>query len=113
MTAEVITYRPRSAVRDVGKSLGLSLDRVDALAKNLEGHYLNDDLPGRCREVGIDPESFLGGRLVELVGELVGFPRHLGQHVGGMVMTQGPLCELVPIENATRWACSRSKAGPR
>ncbi len=100
MTAEVITYRPRSAVRDVGKALGLSLDRVDALAKSLEGHHLDQHLPERCRDVGIDPDSFLGGRLVNLVGELVGFPRHLGQHVGGMVMTRGPLCELVPIENA-------------
>ncbi len=100
MTAEVITYRPRSAVRDVGKALGLSLDRVDALAKSLEGHHSDESLPTRCRDVGIDPDSFLGGRLVNLVNELVGFPRHLGQHVGGMVMTQGPLCELVPIENA-------------
>jgi error-prone DNA polymerase len=101
MTAEVITYRPRSAVRDVGKALGLSLDRVDALAKSLEGHHHNSSaLPVRCREVGIDPDSFLGARLISLVGELVGFPRHLGQHVGGMVMTRGPLCELVPIENA-------------
>jgi error-prone DNA polymerase len=100
MTAEVITYRPRSAVRDVGKALGLSLDRVDALAKSLEGHHVDFDLAARCRDAGIDPQSFLGGRLIGLVGELVGFPRHLGQHVGGMVMTQGPLCEMVPIENA-------------
>jgi error-prone DNA polymerase len=98
MTAEVITYRPRSAVRDVGKALGLSLDRVDALAKGLEGHHHHDTrLADRCRDAGIDPESFVGGRLLGLVGELV---RHLGQHVGGIVMTQGPLCELVPIENA-------------
>ncbi len=100
MTAEVITYRPRSAVRDVGKALGLSLDRVDALAKGLEHHADCAQLPQRCREAGIDPESFLGGRLIELVGTLIGFPRHLGQHVGGMVITRGPLCELVPIENA-------------
>ncbi|MBI3837243.1 MAG: error-prone DNA polymerase, partial [Planctomycetia bacterium] len=100
MTAEVITYRPRSAVRDVGKALGLSLDRVDALAKCLEGHHRDQPLADRCRDALIDPKSFLGGRLIGLVGELVGFPRHLGQHVGGMVMTQGPLCELVPIENA-------------
>ncbi len=100
MTAEVITYRPRSAVRDVGKALGLSLDRVDALAKSLEGHHADGHLAQRCAEVGIDPESLVGGRLVGLVGELVGFPRHLGQHVGGMVMTRGLLCELVPIENA-------------
>jgi error-prone DNA polymerase len=100
MTAEVITYRPRSAVRDVGKALGLSLDRVDALAKSLEGHHLSEHFAQRCREAGVDPDSFLGQRLLGLVGELVGFPRHLGQHVGGMVMTEGPLCELVPIEIA-------------
>jgi error-prone DNA polymerase len=101
MTAEAITYRPRSAVRDVGKALGLSLDRVDALAKSLEGHRsIDDNLAQRARDAAIDPESFLGRRLIGLVGELVGFPRHLGQHVGGMVMTRGPLCELVPIENA-------------
>jgi error-prone DNA polymerase len=101
MAAEVITYRPRSAVRDVGKALGLSLDRVDALAKSLEGYRTADaSLPERCRGVGIDPESKLGRQLVGAINELMGFPRHLGQHVGGMVMTQGPLCELVPIENA-------------
>jgi len=100
MTAEVITYRPRSAVRDVGKALGLSLDRVDALAKSLEEHHFCGNFEQRCRDVGIDTASLTGSRLVGLVGELVGFPRHLGQHVGGMVITQGPLCEMVPIENA-------------
>src|SRR6185369_14544162 len=62
MTAEVITYRPRSAVRDVGKALGLSLDRVDAFAKGLEGHYVDQRLDDRCREASIDPDSFLGQR---------------------------------------------------
>jgi error-prone DNA polymerase len=135
MTAVVITYRTRSAIRDVGKALGLSLDRVDALAKNMEGRELDGYFHGipkgdkhehptppdeeqeegksysrelspvqilalRCAEVGIDPTSPLGQRLVYLVTEFVGFPRHLSQHVGGMVMTQGPLCELSPIENA-------------
>jgi error-prone DNA polymerase len=100
MTAEVITYRPRSAVRDVGKALGLSLDRVDRLAKALEHYREEPALDRRCREAGIDPQSPLGRQLVELVGLLVGFPRHLSQHTGGMVMTRGPLCELVPIENA-------------
>jgi error-prone DNA polymerase len=99
ITAEVITYRPRSAVRDVGKALGLSLDRVDALSKSLEGHH-PENLAQRCRDVGLDPDSSLGRQLLGLVGELLGFPRHLGQHVGGMVITRGPLCELVPIENA-------------
>jgi error-prone DNA polymerase len=98
MTAEVITYRPRSAVRDVGKALGLSLDRLDALAKTLDRH---NTLPEeRCIAAGIDSRSGIGKQFVTLVGELLGFPRHLGQHVGGMVVTHGPLCELVPIENA-------------
>lgn len=100
MTAEVITYRPRSAVRDVGKALGLSLDRVDALAKTLDGYSVEPRLADRCRMAGLDVRSQVGRQLLALVGELVGFPRHLSQHVGGMVMTQGPLCELVPIENA-------------
>ena len=100
MTAEVICYRPRSAVRDVGKALGLSLDRVDSLCAKLEHYHHADDLPDRCREAGIDPEGVLGRRLVTLVRQLIGFPRHLSQHTGGMVITRGPLCELVPIENA-------------
>jgi error-prone DNA polymerase len=185
MTAVVITYRTKSAIRDVGKALGLSLDRIDALAKQVEGRELDraaavppkedkhEDpqegsgfrvqgselgsmseakcteeggqgsgarsqwsvvgaskpkfrtfgstiqqgpwtldlgpwtgspaaqmLARRCAEVGIDPTSPLGRRLVHLTCELVGFPRHLSQHVGGMVITQGPLCELAPIENA-------------
>ncbi len=99
MTAEVITYRPRSAVRDVGKALGLSLDRVDKLSKSIDGHH-EGQLAERCRDVGLDPDSTMGRQLLTLVDELVGFPRHLGQHVGGMVITRGPLCELVPIENA-------------
>ena len=101
MTAEVITYRPKSAVRDVGKALGLSLDRVDALAKSVEhSRHEGDVLAGRFREVGFDATSRLGRQLVILVEQLLGFPRHLSQHVGGMVITRGPLCELVPIENA-------------
>ena len=56
--------------------------------------------PSAARRPGIDPQSPIGRQLLGLVGELLGFPRHLGQHVGGMVITQGPLCELVPIENA-------------
>ncbi len=100
MTAEVITYCARSAVRDVGKALGLSLDRVDRLAKHLEGRHHEPDLDARCRDAGVDPESTVGRQLISLTGELLGFPRHLSQHVGGMVMTRGPLVEMVPIENA-------------
>src|SRR5262249_39093434 len=100
MTAEVITYRPRSAVRDVGKALGLSLAQVDRLAKNLEGYSGEPNFPKRCAPGGPDPQSPVGQQLIVLVEELIGFPRHLSQHVGGMVITRGPLCELVPLENA-------------
>jgi error-prone DNA polymerase len=101
MTAEVICYRLRSAVRDVGKSLGLSLDRIDTLATVLDVGDRPEQLPKRLAEAGIDPVSDTGMRLVSLVGQLVGFPRHLGQHVGGMVMTRGRLTDLVPVQPAT------------
>ncbi len=100
MTGVTITYKSRSAIRDVGKALGLSLDLVDRLAKNADGYHPTTDLPTRCREMGFNPESKTGRRFVHLVETLIGFPRHLSQHVGGMVMTRGPLHELVPIENA-------------
>jgi error-prone DNA polymerase len=101
MTAEVITYRGRSAVRDVGKALGLGLDLVDSMAKKLDwwdrGTVSENDL----RALGLDPGDRTIRLVVALSHELLGFPRHLSQHVGGMVMTRGPLCELVPIENAS------------
>jgi error-prone DNA polymerase len=100
MTAEVITYQVRSAVRDVGKALGLSLDRVDILARATDHRHDNARLAARFAEAGFAPDSPVGRRMIALVGELIDFPRHLSQHVGGLVITQGPLCELVPIENA-------------
>ncbi len=100
MTAEVITYRPRSAMRDVGKALSLSSDRIDKLASQLEHVDNSEQLPQRLTEGGIDPQSVLGRRLLQLVRDILAFPRHLSQHVGGMVMSRGPLHELVPIENA-------------
>ncbi|MCP4813284.1 MAG: error-prone DNA polymerase, partial [Planctomycetaceae bacterium] len=100
MTAVVTTYRSRSAIRDVGKALGLSLDRVDIMTRNIEGSTGHASLEDTCRQANIEPGSPLGKRLVTLVDQLIGFPRHLSQHVGGMVMTRGPLCELVPVENA-------------
>ena len=99
MTAEVISYRPRSAVRDVGKALGLSLDRVDVLAKSMS-HRTEETLEARVHEAGLDPEARTTRQLVELVRQILGFPRHLSQHVGGMVLTNSPLTEFVPIENA-------------
>ncbi len=100
LAASVITYRPKSALRDVGKALGLNLDQVDRLAKSTvwwDGRHI---APERLRETGFDPEHPLMQRLAALVSELIGFPRHLSQHTGGFVMSRGPLSRLVPIENA-------------
>ncbi len=100
ITAVTVTYRPRSAVRDVGKALGLSLDLVDRLAKCAGRYRQQTDFEERCQEIGFDAESETGQRFFYLVDQILGFPRHLSQHVGGMVITRGPLHELVPIENA-------------
>ncbi len=100
MTATVTTYRSRSAIREVGKALGVSADCIDQLAK-LSGSYSREPLLNeRLSDSGMDPDSAMGKRFVYLVKTLVGFPRHLSQHVGGMVITAGNLCELCPIENA-------------
>ncbi|MEX0885782.1 MAG: PHP domain-containing protein [Phycisphaeraceae bacterium] len=100
LTAEVITYRGRSAVRDVGKALGLSLDAVDRLAKQVDGWGRACVDQSALDALGFDANDPTTQRLVQLTGELIGFPRHLSQHVGGFVLTDRPLCELVPIENA-------------
>jgi error-prone DNA polymerase len=99
LTAEVITYRGRSAVREVGKALGLSLDRVDALAKALD-YWGDAPDEARVREAGLDPRDPTVRDVLDLTRQLIGFPRHLSQHVGGFVITRSPLCDLVPIENA-------------
>jgi error-prone DNA polymerase len=101
MTAEVITYRGRSAVRDVGKAMGLGPDIVDQMAKRLEGWHSGAPSEEQIREAGLDPMDRTVRLVLALTNELLGFPRHLSQHVGGMVMTRGSLCELVPIENAS------------
>ncbi len=101
IAAVTITYRPRSAIRDVGKALGFSLELVDRLAKNSDHYRASDDFRQRCIEAGLDTQSHTGKQFVYLVSQLIGFPRHLSQHVGGMVITRGPLHELVPIENAS------------
>lgn len=100
LTAVTITYRPKSAIRDVGKALGFSFDLVDRLAKNADHYRASDDFAQRCQEAGLEVRSSVGRQFLHLVQELLGFPRHLSQHVGGMVITRGPLHELVPIENA-------------
>jgi error-prone DNA polymerase len=100
LAATVITYRPRSALRDVGKALGLSGLQVDRLARSMQWWDGSEVDDSRVLEAGLDPQSVIIKRLLYLVRELLGFPRHLSQHVGGFVISNGPLSELVPVENA-------------
>ncbi|MET0517824.1 MAG: PHP domain-containing protein, partial [Burkholderiaceae bacterium] len=100
LTAVVISYRPRSAIRDVGKALGLDEDVLEALARDHHG-WSSEALPEhRLRalqaELGLDPEDMRLRQLVVLSQQLMGMPRHLSQHVGGFVLTEGPLSRLVP-----------------
>ena len=98
--ATVIHYRPRSAIRDVGKALGLTEDVTAALADTVWGSWgkgLNDM---QVRQAGLDPQNPLINLAVELATELIEFPRHLSQHVGGYVLTQDRLDTYVPIGNA-------------
>jgi error-prone DNA polymerase len=100
LAATVITYRPRSALRDVGKAMGLEPIQVDRLAKSLAWWDVGRMVPERLKEAGLDTASAVIQRVIALVDELIGFPRHLSQHVGGFVISRGPLSHLVPIENA-------------
>ena len=100
MTAAVISYRPRSAIRDIARAMALSADATDRLAGQLEHVDSEEQLPQRLQEGGLDPGSLLGRRILDLLKSLLNFPRHLSQHPGGMVMSRGPLSELVPVENA-------------
>ena len=100
IAATVIHYRPKSAIRDVGKAMGLSEDMTAVLgtqAWHSGGDLWPDD---RVREIGLDPTEPMLRRVLALARELVGFPRHLSQHVGGFVLTKGRLDETVPIGRA-------------
>ena len=101
LTGVVISYRPKSALRDVGKALGFALETLDAVAK---GHHWWDGRevrPERLLEVGLSVDDLAVQQLLELTGQILGFPRHLSQHPGGFVLTRGPLSRMVPIENAS------------
>ncbi|MGH8323024.1 MAG: error-prone DNA polymerase, partial [Steroidobacteraceae bacterium] len=104
IAATVSMYRPRSALRDLGKACGLSPEDSGNLANVMQWWDGGETIPERLREAGFDPDSPVLARLLPLARELVafpGFPRHLSQHVGGFVISEGPLEELVPIENAS------------
>ncbi|MBW4052419.1 MAG: error-prone DNA polymerase [Proteobacteria bacterium] len=104
IAATVIMYRPRSALRDLAKVFGLDAGQCSRLTKVMQWWDGGEAMRERLREAGFDPEGALLARLLPLAQQLVafpGFPRHLSQHVGGFVISEGALEELVPIENAT------------
>ena len=101
LAATVITYRSRSAVRDVGKALGMTIDQIDRLAKSIHWWHKLETIEQQLAENGFSIDSPLIKRLVILTQQILGFPRHLSQHVGGVVISEGALSHLVPIENAS------------
>ncbi len=102
LCATVIHYRGKRAIREVGRAMGLSEDTLSALASQLWGWGGAAGLEAdRLREIGLDPTDRRLRQTMQLVHEIIGFPRHLSQHVGGFIITEGRLDELVPIENAT------------
>ncbi|MED5607761.1 error-prone DNA polymerase [Pseudomonas sp. JH-2] len=101
LTAVVSSYRGAGAIRDIAKALGLPPDQVDALA-GCCGRWSEQTPPEeQLREAGFDPQSPIMRRVLALTAELIGFPRHLSQHPGGFVISEQPLINLVPVENAS------------
>ena len=100
IAAAVSTYRPRGALRETGKALGIDPQIVDAVAKSHHWFDNSHDLLKRFEESGLDPENRLIQSWARLASQLLNFPRHLSQHSGGFVISRGKLTRLVPVENA-------------
>ena len=100
LCATVIHFRSRAAIREVGKVMGLSQDVTANLSGQIWGQSNKGADPERIRELGLDMNNRRLAQTIELIGEIIGFPRHLSQHVGGFIITKGRLDELCPIENA-------------
>ncbi len=100
LTAAVVTYRPRSAIRDVGKALGMDPGLIDALAKSHQWWDGREVMTERLLEIGFDPASRPVQLLLQLTGQLIGFPRQLSQHSGGFVLTGDRLTSTVPVIHA-------------
>ncbi len=102
LCATVIHYRGKRAIREVGRAMGLTQDTIGALSSQLWGFFATTGLEEhRMREIGLDPSDRRLAQTMALIHEIIGFPRHLSQHVGGFVITEGRLDELCPVENAT------------
>lgn len=101
LAAAVVTYRPKSAFRDVGKALGLNIEQVNRISKNFSWWDQQSSRVDRLKEAGFNPDNKVIQQLIHITQELSGFPRHLSQHVGGFVISQSALTQLVPVENAS------------
>ena len=101
LCATVIHYRGKRAIREVGRAMGLTEDTISAMSSQVWGWGGGGVRDARLREIGLDPRDARLTQVMELVDEIQGFPRHLSQHVGGFIITEGRLDELVPVENAT------------
>ena len=100
LAATVIRYRPRSAIRDVGRALGFDPALVEQLLEAIDWRDQDTDWRQQILDKGLTRNPRIADRFFNLVNTLLGFPRHLSQHVGGFVISAGPLAELVPVENA-------------
>ncbi|HEX2804063.1 MAG TPA: PHP domain-containing protein, partial [Sphingomicrobium sp.] len=99
IAATVIHYRPKSAIREVGKVMGLSEDVCGALASTIWGHMEGEMAEARAADAGLDLSDPHLKRTIKLAGQMIGMPRHLSQHVGGFTLTERPLTETVPVGN--------------
>lgn len=100
IAATVSSYRFKSALREVGKALGINETQLSFFIKNVNRRDKGLNWQAQIAELGLDPRSDKGTQFITLTNEIMGFPRHLSQHVGGFIISSGPLYQLVPIENA-------------
>jgi error-prone DNA polymerase len=100
IAATVVTYRQKSAIREIGKAMGIDESQLAFFIKNIDRRDVQVDWQAQIAELGFAAESQQGKQFVYLVNEIKGFPRHLSQHVGGFIISAGPMYHLVPIENA-------------
>jgi len=100
LTAAIITYRTKGALRDAGRALGFGIAQINALTASLAWWDKREQLPERFAELGLDPAAPRVEKWLAIAEALRGFPRHLTQHTGGFVISRGPLSRLVPVENA-------------
>ncbi len=101
LCATVVHYRKKRALREIGKAMGLSQNIIEKLSSELSGWIKLEKDETQLQKIGLNPLNNRLAQILKLVKELIGFPRHLSQHVGGFILTENRLDELVPIENAT------------